>query len=285
MLATAPPISRYTRVGELTLHYLTWGTPSQPVLVLLHGGGQSAHTWHRVAARLQDRYYVVAPDARGHGDSAWAADRVYTIDALREDLRGFAGNLGLADFVLIGMSLGGMTALSYAGSYGATLRGLVVIDIAPQIEPAGRDRIVGFLTGRQTFTSVEEAVDYAHAFNPRRDRATLHQTLPRNLRTLPDGQLRWKWDPAFLRMADTAEPAARSGLADLQAAAARVSCPALVIHGAESDILSRSAGEQLAWTLPHGQFVSIDGAGHGVQGDNPHRLSETLEQFLTRIGY
>jgi pimeloyl-ACP methyl ester carboxylesterase len=86
-------------------------------------------------------------------------------------------------------------------------------------------------------------------------------------------------------MAAVAEPEARFGLPGLQAAAARVPCPALVVHGAESDILSRSAGEQLARTLPHGQFVSIDGAGHSVQGDNPHRLGETLEQFLTRIGY
>jgi pimeloyl-ACP methyl ester carboxylesterase len=249
----------------------------------LHGGGQSAHTWQRVATRLADRYHLIAPDARGHGDSDWSAEGDYTIAAFGADLHGLANRLALGRFVLVGMSMGGMTALGYAGVHGASLRGLVVVDIAPEIQPEGRDRIVAFMKGRDSFASLDEAVDYAYAFNPRRSPEALRQTLPRNLRELPDGRWRWKWDPAFLP--DGEHPESRFGLEDLWQAAARVPCPALVVHGSESDILSRDTGERLASVLPHGRYVSVAGSGHSVQGDNPHSLSEAIERFLGEIGY
>src|SRR5207302_11327624 len=132
--------------------------------------------------------------------------------------------------------MGGMTALSYAGEYGATLRGLVVIDIAPEIQPEGRDRIMQFMRGRESFASLDEAVAYAHAFNPRRGPEALRATLPRNLRTLPDGRLRWKWDPAFIDHGEDGGPEARFGVDELWQAAARGPCPALVGHGTESRI-------------------------------------------------
>src|SRR5712692_8704254 len=237
------PRSAMTQVDDLALHYLAWGDPQRPPLVLLHGGGQSAHTWQRVAGRLSDRYYLVAPDARGHGDSGWAPDGAYTMTEFREDLRGMVQTLGFDRFVLVGMSMGGMTALGYAGTYGASLRGLVVVDIAPDIQQEGRDRIMGFMRGRDSFASLDEAVEYALAFNPRRSPEALRHTLPRNLKTLPDGRLRWKWDPAFMGNFGSAESAAdhvesRFGLTELWQAAARVPCPALVVHGRESDILT-----------------------------------------------
>lgn len=277
------PAERTIQANGLRIHYLAWGEEHLPPVVLLHGGGQSAWTWQRVAGRLAGSYRVLAPDLRGHGDTDWSPAGEYTIDAYRDDINAFARELRLPPFVLVGMSLGGMTALSYAGTYGADLRGLVMVDIAPEIEAAGRDRIVGFMSGREGFASLDEAVAYAHAFNPRRDPGQLRRTLPRNLRTLPDGSLTWKWDPAFIRHARDGTPEERFGLQDLWSAAARVPCPALVVHGMESDILSRGAGERLAAALPHGRFVSIEGAGHSVQGDNPHSLGEALEQFLGEL--
>ncbi len=279
----AEPASRLAGVGGLRLHYLEWGRQDSPPIVLLHGGGQSAHTWQRVAGRLASRYRLIAPDARGHGDSEWALNGAYDLAAFREDLHGLAAQLGLRQFVLVGMSMGGMTALGYAGVYGASLRGLVVVDIAPEIQPEGRDRIIAFMKGRESFVSLDEAVAYAHTFNPRRSPDALRRTLPRNLQTLPDGRLRWKWDPAFLPEGD--QPESRFGLADLWDAAARVPCPALVVHGSESDILSRETGERLAGVLPLGRYVSVAGSGHSVQGDNPHSLSEAIERFLGDIGY
>lgn len=280
---TVEPASRTVDIGDTAIHYLAWGGDGAPPLVLLHGGGQSAWTWQRLAERFADRYRLIAPDARGHGDSGWSPDGAYSMDRFRDDLHALVTRLGLNAFVLIGMSMGGMTALSYGGTYGGTLRGLVVIDIAPEIREDGRDRIVGFMTGRSSFANLDEAVEYAHTFNPQRGRDRLRQTLPRNLRSLPDGTLAWKWDPDFIgRMSASGLDFGMDGLWD---AAARVPVPALVVHGAQSDILDPAAGRRLAETLPHGRFVTIEGSGHSVQGDNPHDLGDALERFLTQIGY
>jgi esterase len=279
-VADVQPTEHEIRANGIRIHYLAWGGPRRPAVVLLHGGGQSAWTWQRVASRLAARYRLLAPDLRGHGDTEWSPAGAYAIDLFREDLHAFVRALGLDRFALAGMSMGGMAALAYAGTYGETLRGLVVIDIAPEIAQEGRDRIADFMGGRERFASLDEAVAYAHAFNPRRDLAQFRRTLPRNLRPTPDGGLAWKWDPAFF-VAGQAERWLEPDR--LWAAAARVPCPALVVHGTESDILTREAGERLAAALPHGRFVSIEGAGHSVQGDNPHSLGEALERFLSRL--
>lgn len=275
------PGHHWCTVDGVKLHYLAWGDHTRPVVVLLHGGGQSAHTWQRVADRLAPRYRLLAPDARGHGKSDWSADGQYGLEQFSGDLHGFVAGLRLGPFVLVGMSLGGMTALAYVGRSGQALRGLVLVDIAPEVQPQGKDRLLGFMQGRESFASLEDAVAYAHAFNPRRSPEVLRLTLPRNLRTLPDGRLRWKWDPAMFR--DAAQLAASADA--LWQAAARVPCPTLVVHGAESDILSEATGERLASVLPQGRYLALAGAGHSVQGDNPHGLADALEQFLRDIDY
>ena len=277
------PREHVIRLPALPVHYLEWGEVGRPALVLLHGGGQNAFTWQRVADRFASRYHVLAPDARGHGDSGWAPTGEYHLADFREDLHAFVDSLGLTDFVLAGMSMGGITALSFAGEYGDRLCGLMIVDVAPQVEQAGRDRILAFMQGRESFESLEDAVAYAHAFNPRRNPEVLRKTLPQNLRQRPDGRLQWKWDPAFISSARLTEE--RMLRPELWAAAARITCPTLVIHGTESDILSRGTGERLAATIPQGRLVSIAGAGHSVQGDNPHDLGDALERFLTDLTY
>jgi len=273
------PGHHWFTIDGVKLHYLAWGDRTRPVLVLLHGGGQSAHTWQRVAARLAPHYRVLAPDACGHGESEWSPDGQYSLERFCADLHGFVTALRLGRFVLVGMSLGGMTALAYAGRYGELLRGLVVVDIAPEVQPEGKERVLGFMQGRESFASLEDAVEYAHAYNPRRSREVLRQTLPRNLRTLPDGRLRWKWDPVMFKHAARLAASVDALWQD----AARVPCPTLVVHGVESDILSAAAGQRLATVLPQGRYLAVTSAGHSVQGDNPQSLADVLEDFLSQL--
>ena len=277
--------SHFIQAGGLRFHYLTWGDPGNPPLLLLHGGGQTAHTWQRVANRLRDRYHVIAPDARGHGDSEWSPDGVYDPFGMHEDVAALVGALGLRDFVLGGMSMGGFAALGYAAEHGANLRGLMVVDISPALEEAGTARIGAFLRAKQEFDSLDEVVAHAHAYNPLRSPERLRETLPANLRRLPNGKLAWKWDPAFIGRDGSRAPGTRPRLDGLWEKAARIPCPTLVVHGRESDVVKRENGERLARSIPNARFVSIAGAGHSVQGDNPHSLSEALEQFLREIGY
>ncbi|MCC7363178.1 MAG: alpha/beta hydrolase [Dehalococcoidia bacterium] len=278
------PASRRFPVDGIELHYLEWGDPSNPPIVLLHGGGQNARTWGRVATRLGHEYRLLALDARGHGDSDWDPAGQYSGQRHREDVRELVTGLGLDDFVLVGMSMGGMTSLSYASTYGESLRGLVVVDIAPDVKQEGRDRILGFMLGRESFGSLDEAIEYAHAFNPRRSPEALRSTLPHNLRHLPDGRLRWKWDPACFNF-DRQATAGRFGNEDLWEGTKRIPCPMLVVHGKESDILTADVGERLAQSVPNGRYVAVEGSGHSVQGDNPHSLSDAIQQLLREIDY
>lgn len=279
------PVSRRLPVDGIELHYLEWGDPSNEPIVLLHGGGQNARTWGRVASRLGDEYRLIALDARGHGDSDWDPAGRYSGQRHREDVHALVTALGFERFVLVGMSMGGMTSLSYAATYGGKLGGLVVVDIAPDVKREGRDRILGFMLGRESFASIEEAVEYSHAFNPRRSREALRSTLPHNLRRLPDGRWRWKWDPACFDFGKDGPPrSGRFGSEDLWEGAKNIPCPTLVVHGKESDILTADVGERLAQTLPMGRYVAVEGSGHSVQGDNPHSLSDAIEGFLREIG-
>jgi pimeloyl-ACP methyl ester carboxylesterase len=276
--------SHFTQANGLRFHYLTWGDPASPPILLYHGGGQTAHTWQRVANHLSDRYRLIAPDARGHGDTEWSPNGDYGAFYSRDDSVALVEALGLREFVLVGMSMGGLTAMAYAAQPSARLRGLVVVDVAPTVEDSGTERVMKFLRGQTVFADLDEAIAVAHAFNPRRSVENLRQTLPANLRTLPDGRLAWKWDPALFSNANAPRRDQRR-LHNLWEQVAQIACPVLVVHGRESDILTPENGRKLAATVRDGRFVSIAGAGHTVQGDNPHSLAEALEAFLSEIRY
>ena len=201
------------------------------------------------------------------------------------DVAALVEAFGLRDFVLGGMSMGGFSALGYAIAHGANLRGLMVVDISPALEEAGTTRIGAFMRAKQEFEGLDEVVAHAHAYNPLRSPERLRETLPANLRELPNGKLAWKWDPSFIGRGAGGVRAGVSRLEALWAEVARIPCPTLVVHGRESDVLKRENGERLARTIPNARFISIAGAGHSVQGDNPHSLSEALEQFLRELEY
>ena len=96
----------------MSFHYLEWGQPGNPLIVMLHGGSQQAHSWDFVSLPLSEDYHIIALDQRGHGDSDWAADGDYTVEAHQGDIDGFVAALGLSNFHLIGHSMAGATATS-----------------------------------------------------------------------------------------------------------------------------------------------------------------------------
>ena len=139
----AVPEDREVTLGGLPFHYLDWGNPDRPTVVLLHGGGQTAHTWDLAALLLRDRYHLVALDQRGHGDSAWTPDPEQDAAPLMvEDTRAFLAHVeetypGSSPLALVGMSMGGAVALRYASENPPALRALVIVDVAPETIPRG----------------------------------------------------------------------------------------------------------------------------------------------------
>jgi esterase len=265
-------------VGQLRFRYLDWGTKGLRPILFLHGGALTAHTWDLCCLALRDEFHCVALDQRGHGDTDWAPDADYSIGAQREDIRGFADRLGFDRFVLVGQSMGAINGLAFAVTHPERLSALVMIDAGPEVRRRGSSRIREFVNGGAKPETLEEIIERALAFNPRRDRQILRRSLMHSLRQQPDGSWSWKYDRRrFQRLDHDTHLAERRRLAD---DLANVTCPALVVRGAESDVFHQDDAERLAKNFPDGRQVTIAQAGHTVQGDNPKDLVAALREFL-----
>jgi pimeloyl-ACP methyl ester carboxylesterase len=272
------PSEKTIPVGQLRFRYLDWRNEGLRPLLFLHGGALTAHTWDLCCLALRDEFHCIALDQRGHGDSDWAPDADYSIGAQREDIKGFVDTLGLDRFVLAGMSLGAINALAFAIHYPERLSHLVLIDAGPEVRRPGSRRIRDFVNGSAKQETLEEIIERALAFNPRRDPLILRRSLMHNLRRQSDGTWSWKYDrKRFQQMDREAHAAERRGLAE---GLAKVTCPTLVVRGAESDVFHDEDAERLAHRLPDGRWIKIPRAGHTVQGDNPKDLAAALRDFL-----
>lgn len=272
-------------LSGLRFHYLDWGTRGAPIL-WLHGGALNAHTYDLVCLAMRDKYRSVALDQRGHGDSEWSPMIDYSYESHAADVAALIDHLGWTRFILVGMSMGGLNSIAYAARHAGRLAGLVLIDVGPDVRTQGTTRIREF-TEVQALGSVEEFVDRAMEFNPRRNPVLLRRSLLHNLRQTPDGRWTWKWDPrprdrTYLQK-NADELRRRSQL--LWEDVDQIECPTLVVRGAESDVFLDEDAETLAKRFKHGRWSKVPGAGHTVQGDNPVGLIDSIRRFLDDIGY
>jgi esterase len=270
-------------VDGLRLHYLDWGCPGRPALLFLHGGCLTAHTWDLVCLALRADFRCLALDQRGHGDSEWSPILDYGTDAHVRDLRGLIEQLELASPVLIGQSLGGLNAMTYAAQAVDQLAGIVMVDVGPDVQSSAVKRVANFVMGDPGHGSVEDFVQRARAFNPRRDPRLLRYSLLHNLRQLPDGTWTWKYDRRGLSPEHFAS--VRRSLDKLRDGTHAITCPVLVVRGAESDAFSDTQAARFAAALPDGRWAKVENAGHTVQGDNPRGLAQILADFLAEIGH
>ncbi|HXZ88692.1 MAG TPA: alpha/beta hydrolase [Candidatus Binataceae bacterium] len=274
------PQDRQVIVGMTRFHYLDWGGNGHPIL-FLHGGGLNAHTWDVVALMLRERYRCIALDQRGHGDSEWSPAIDYGVETQVCDVEGFVDSLGLERPVLVGQSMGGLNSMAYAVRHSARMKGLVVVDVGPEIEAAGAQRIREFASTPE-LDSIDAFLERAVRFNPLRDPAVLRRSLFYNLRQLPSGKWALKHDQRR-----ASEEAARISTAQRERLAqqvSRISCPTLIVRGALSEVLTDAAAERFARSLPNARWVRVENAGHNVQGDNPRGLLEAMRPFLREVG-
>src|SRR5262245_34140273 len=275
------PEERHLLLGRMRFHYLDWGVAGRPPVVFLHGGGLNAHTWDLVCLALRRERHCVALDQRGHGESEWSPQMDYSTESHVRDLDAFVATLGLGGCGLVGMSLGGANALAWAGQHSRRLAGLVLVDVGPETRAEGVRKIAAFTSEATPLDSVEQYVERALTFNPRRNRELLRRSLLHNLRRMPDGRFMWKYDQRHRGKVDPGAYARRRDL--LWSAVDTVACPTLVVRGAQSDVLHDEDAELLSGRLPRGRWVRIEGAGHTVQGDNPAGLLVSLREFLGEV--
>ena len=273
---------RYRASDGLALAADVGGDARAPAVILLHGGGQTRHSWGGAMRELLAHgYRVINLDARGHGDSDWASDANYGLEALAADLRAVMATLPSAP-ALVGASMGGATALYAIGNSADSIASaLVLVDIVPRVERAGADRIIEFMhASPYGFATLEEAADAVAQYYPHRPRPRDPSGLMKNLRLRKDGRLHWHWDPRFLNHPRAMEP---PQFADaLMQAATRVAIPSLLVRGLHSDIVSDAGVADLQQQLRGLEVFDVSGAGHMVAGDRNDAFNEGVISFLRR---
>ncbi|KFG90935.1 Alpha/beta hydrolase fold protein [Sphingobium herbicidovorans NBRC 16415] len=258
------------------------GSPDAPTVVLAHGGGQTRHSWKQLFMGLVNRgYSVVNYDARGHGDSDWAADGDYTIPALSRDLCTILPTIK-GPVALVGASMGGASAFYAIGSSPQPIaKALIMVDIVPRPAKKGTDHIHAFMTAHPDgFETLEEAADAVATYYPDRERPKDSTGLNKNLRASPDGRLRWHWDPALLNANPSSEPPLFTE--HMIGVAARVTLPTLLIRGGRSDIVDEAGVAEMRALVPQTEVFEVPDAGHMVAGDRNDAFNEGVFAFLDR---
>lgn len=257
-----------TGSDTLRLHACHWGDSRFPTLVLLHGAGSNAHWWDHVAPRLADRFHVVALDFRGHGDSDYPEALV--TGAFSDDLEALLAHLVAPDAILLGHSLGAHVALWHAANREGT-PALVLIELARGAS-ASRQRATKLaLTLRRTYKTAEQAIA-RFRFLPGAAEAEESLRLAiagHSVREEQDGRYGFKFDPRWFGVPSRTRP-------DL----ARVSCPTLLVRGAQSNLLTEQGALEVARAIPRCRLVTIQGAGHHVHVDQPEAVMDEVTAFL-----
>ena len=278
MTTRVEPLDKTVVANGLKLHYLDWGSPESPALVLLHGLRGHAHSWDDVSSALCDRYRVLALDQRGRGDSEWAADGDYSTEAYVADLLSFCTALGLNSFVLAGHSMGGRNAIAFAASHPDNVSKLVIVDIGPTVDPRGAKRIrQELLDVPEEFDSFETIVEYMGRQNRHASDGVLHRRLKYATRELPGGKVGWRYDLVIRdQMRRGTSPPGPDQWPDLPG----IACPTLIVRGVETDLLTQEVAGQMVSTFPDGRLVEVESAGHMVFEDNPQGFLEAVKGFL-----
>lgn len=264
--------------GGLELVADQFGPVDGPLVVFLHGGGQTRHSWKQTGAKLGAAgMRVVTLDARGHGDSAWSADGDYRRDTMVRDLLLVLEQLG-APAVVVGASMGGITGLlATAVPGGEAITALVLVDIVTRPEQAGVARVIDFLgKHRDGFDSLEQVADAVAEYLPHRPRPKNTDGLLRNLRQR-DGRWYWHWDPDMLaqRVEDPSDMTEQ-----MESAARTLTIPVLLVRGMQSDVVSSEGAAAFQELVPHAQLVEIGGAAHTAASDDNDSFTDAVAKFV-----
>ena len=277
---------------RLRLHYVDWGNDDAPPLLLVHGGRDHCRNWDWVAAALRDRYHVIAPDLRGHGDSQWVYGSNYSMIDYVYDIAQLLHQKQLSPITIIGHSLGGSITLQYAGVYPERVSKVVSIEglgpppqaISERSRVRASERMASWIEGVRAmagreprrYRSLEDAVRRMQDANPhlRPDQAT-HLTV-HGTHQNEDGTFTWKFDNyvrAFSPYTFNADEAHEIW--------SRVTAPTLLIRGTESWASDPAKDGRLDF-FQKPEVSNVAEAGHWVHHDQLDRFLEVVTEFLDR---
>ena len=275
---TAPSPATYAdrtvTVNGLRVHYLEWGSPAKPALILLHGISKHAHTFDHIAVDFARDYHVLAVDMRGHGDSGWSPEGAYLVEDYVKDLEGLLTQLGIRRATLLGNSTGGRVVQVFAGMHPEMVERLIVEDVGPE-----RPQDIADAFARQVrqdadgWASEDELVKQLVARNQRTPEPLLRTYAHFGTKKRDDGRLIWKRDPNLVKGFVVTE---------LWAHVSKITSPTLYVIGGASRIVPAAAQERLKQTLPNVQIVTMPGLGHYPNEENTAGFLAIINRFLKR---
>ena len=270
----APYTSGFVEAAGLKLHYLDYGTAGRPAMLCVHGGAAHGHWFDFVAPGFSADFHVRALDQRGHGESAAAAPPDYSYASYAADLNEVATRLDLRDFVLVGHSMGGTVALTYAATYPGRVGKLIVADSTLQMTPerVAKLREVGSRQGASHATREE----FVARYRLRPAGTTAAPAIIRHLaqmsgRQADDGSWRHKFDRNVYATRETVD-----GLPHWN----RIGIPALLVKGELSQRITPQIFAAVKARCPHVELAEVAGSDHHVTLDNPAGFVRAVRAFL-----
>ena len=273
--AGAAPAEREITVNNLKIHYLEWGTPDKPPLVLLHGIARVAHSFDHLAPHFSNNYRVIAIDMRGHGDSAWDPQGSYMVEDYTKDIAAIIAELKLKNLVLWGNSTGGRVVQMIAGQRPELVRAVIVEDVGPErpreVSNRRADRMAKEADGWATF---DDLYAQAQKENPRTPEAILKPFVQHASNKRADGRTVWKRDPAILNGFVPTE---------LWSTVKKIKAPVIYILGGASNIVPAPTQMDIRRELPQSEIVMMPGLGHYPSDEKPQEFIDIVERFLGGI--
>jgi pimeloyl-ACP methyl ester carboxylesterase len=286
------PTSHIYFSQRLRLHYVDWGNPDAPTLLLVHGGRDHCRNWDWVAEELRNDYHIIAPDLRGHGDSQWMIGGSYNQIDYVYDVAQLLNQRGRTPVTIIGHSLGGAVSLLYAGLYPQNVKKLVAIEglgpppamIRDRIEQPVETRLhvwvedLRRLSGRapRRYATLEDAYERMQTENPHLSEAQARHLTIHGSNQNEDGTYSWKFDN-YVRVF----PPTGVDFAQQHQLYGRIACPTLLVRGTES-WASDPEEDGRARHFRDARVVNVEKAGHWVHHDQLEVFLEATRRFLSQ---
>ena len=257
------------------------------IILFLHGGGQTKHSWESTALRLSHNqgFLCYTIDARGHGESDWVKSQNYSLPDYAQDLvclsEQIKSKYGIPPIV-VGASLGGMSAmLSLSGDHKNLFSALILVDITPHPDDSGVEKIHDFMVEHMQdgFASIEDASRSISDYLPNRPAPKSLDGLSHNLRKVGD-RYYWHWDPAFWLGSKPINTNEESNEPLMWLGCSKIDFPCLLIRGKRSELVLQSSVDEFRQKVPNSEFIDIADAGHMVAGDKNDIFADALESFL-----